>query len=168
MSAPSLESPWADAWPSARRELAFRDDARGFSLLLKRNCSITPAGLARVFVALAVAVLAIGTGFALAGAWLILPFAGLEVLLLGAAFVFQARHAADYERIELEGGRLRIEVGEAQHVTRYEVSARELQVEADARHVWLRGARERLQLGRHLDAQARAAFAAELARRLRI
>jgi uncharacterized membrane protein len=120
-----------------------------------------------VFVALAVAALAIGTGFALAGAWLILPFAGLEVLLLGAAFAFQARHATDYERIELEGGRLRIEVGEAQHVTRYDIEARGLRVEADERRVWLRGPRERWELGRHLDAQARAAFATELSRRLR-
>jgi uncharacterized membrane protein len=30
-------------------------------------------------------------GFALAGAWLVLPFAGLEVLLLAAAFVLYAR-----------------------------------------------------------------------------
>lgn len=168
MSTPSLESPWADARPNARRELTFRDDARGFSLLLKRNCSTSPAGLACVFVALAVAVLAIGTGFALLGAWLILPFAGLEVILLGAAFAFQARHASDYERIELEGERLRIEVGEAQHVTRYEVQARGLCVEADARHVWLRGPRERLQLGRHLDAHMRGVFATELTKRLRI
>jgi len=59
------------------RELAFREEHGGFSLTLKRNCSISPSGLACVFVALAVVVLAIGTGFAIAGAWLILPFAGL-------------------------------------------------------------------------------------------
>src|SRR5437763_16224348 len=94
---PSLESPGANV----RRELPFREDKRGFSLTLKRNCSISPAGLACVFAALAVAVLAIGTGFALLGAWLSLPFAGLEVLLLPEAFLLQALHATDQERLEI-------------------------------------------------------------------
>jgi uncharacterized membrane protein len=56
---------------------------------------MSPAGLAKVFAALSLLVLAIGAGFAAAGAWLVLPFAGLDVLLLGAAFVLYARHAAD-------------------------------------------------------------------------
>jgi uncharacterized membrane protein len=43
---------------------------------------------------LAVITLAIGVGFALVGAWLVLPFAGLEVLGLGAAFVYRARQVA--------------------------------------------------------------------------
>ena len=83
---PSVDTPSLE--PSVelrRRELEFRDERGGFSLTLKRNCSISPAGLACVFAALALAALAIGTGFALAGAWLVLPFAGLEALLLGAA-----------------------------------------------------------------------------------
>jgi uncharacterized membrane protein len=69
-----------------RRELDFRDERGGFSLILKRNCSISPAGLLCVFAALAFVVLTIGAGLAAAGAWLVLPFAGLEVLLLGVAF----------------------------------------------------------------------------------
>src|SRR5438094_125703 len=136
---PALESPWENA----RRELPFHEGARGFSVILKRNCSISPAGLACVFAALGVAALAIGTGFALAGAWLILPFAGLEVLLLAAAFLLQARHATDYERIELDRERLAIEIAQAARVARYE-------------------------LGRHLDDDSRAAFAAELKKRLRV
>ena len=55
------------------------------------TCSISPAGLLRVFVGLALTVIAIGTGFALVGAWPVPPFAGLEVLALGAAFVVHAR-----------------------------------------------------------------------------
>src|SRR3954471_14190316 len=99
--------------PELERELPFRDEAGGFSLTLKRNCSISPAKLAGVFAALALVVIAIGIGFALVGAWLVLPFAGLEVLLLGGAFVLYARKAADYERIELAAGKLRIEVTDA-------------------------------------------------------
>ena len=44
-----------------------------------------------MFVGLALAVLAIAVGFALVGAWLVLPFAGLEVLMLAAAFVIYTR-----------------------------------------------------------------------------
>jgi uncharacterized membrane protein len=119
-----------------------------------------------VFAALAVAVLGIGVGFALAGAWLILPFAGLEVVALGAAFVLQARHATDYERIELAGGRLRLEVAEAERVARYEVDARAARIEMQGAHVVLRGAGETLRIGRHLDDEARVRFAGELKKRL--
>jgi len=160
VSTPSLEVPG--------RELAFREEHGGFSLTLKRNCSISPSGLACVFAALALAVLTIGTGFAIAGAWLILPFAGLEVLLLGGAFVLQARHATDYERIALERGQLRVEVAEGRRLARYELDARRVRVDVEGSRVVLRGPREALELGRHLDEQSRIAFGAELKKRLRI
>ena len=121
-----------------------------------------------MFAALAVAVLAIGTGFAIAGAWLILPFAGLEVLLLGGAFVLQARHATDYERIALERGQLVVEVAEGEQRARYELDARHVRVDMEGARVLVRGAREVLELGRHLDERSRMAFGAELKKRLRI
>ncbi|HEV3007615.1 MAG TPA: DUF2244 domain-containing protein [Burkholderiales bacterium] len=135
-----------------------------FSRTLKRNCSMSPAGLAKVFAALAVLVLAIGAGFAAMGAWLILPFAGLEVLLLGAAFVLYARHAADYERIELESGRVTVEVAEGGRIARYEMDGARVSVEEG--RVVLRDAKEELEIGRHLDAEGRAEFAAELEKKL--
>ena len=154
--------------PELARELPFRDGNAGFSLTLKRNCSISPAGLAGVFLALALVVLVIGVGFAIAGAWLVLPFAGLEVLLLGAAYVLYARHAADYERIVLDSGRLTVEVASAQKTSRYEIEACRARVCVEKERVVLRGGREALELGRHLDREARARFAAELQKRLRI
>lgn len=150
------------------RALPFRDGNAGFSLILKRNCSISPAGLAGVFAALAAVVLAVGGGFAALGAWLVLPFAGLEVGVLVLAYLMCARHATDYERIELESGRLMVEVAEAQTTSRYELDARRARVRLDAERVVLQGAGKELRLGRHLDADSRARFAAELAKRLRI
>jgi len=129
---------------------------------------MSPAGLAKVFAALAVLVLAIGVGFAMAGAWLILPFAGLEVLLLGAAFVMYGRHAADYERVEIELGRpgveMRVEVAEAERITRYRLD--DARVSLEEGRVVLRGAREELEIGRHLGPEGRAGLAAELQARL--
>ena len=126
---------------------------------------MSPAGLAKVFAALAVLVLAIGAGFAAMGAWLILPFAGLEVLLLGAAFVLHARHAADYERIELESGHLTVEVADGGRTARYEMDGARVSMEEG--RVVLRGAKkEELEIGRHLGAEARAELAVELEKTL--
>lgn len=139
-------------------------DTPQFSRTLKRNCSMSPAGLAKVFAALAALVLAIGAGFAAAGAWLVLPFAGLEVLLLGAAFVLHARHAADYERIELQSGRLEVEVTEADRVARYQLQNARVSMEEG--RVVLRDAKEEIEIGRHIGAEARAELVAELEKTL--
>lgn len=86
-----------------RRDGSLRQGDAGFSLVSKRNCSISPAGLLAVFSALSVAALAIGIGFALLGAWLILPFAGLEILGLGLAFLQCARRIGK-EELEIGAG----------------------------------------------------------------
>ena len=39
---------------------------------------------------------AIGAGFAVLGAWMVLPFAGLETIALAIAFFAMARRAGDY------------------------------------------------------------------------
>ena len=54
--------------------------------------------MAKVFSALAAVVLVIGAGFAIAGAWLILPFAGLEVALLVAAYLAYAKRFGAEEK----------------------------------------------------------------------
>ena len=125
---------------------------------------MSPAGLAKVFAALALLVLAIGAGFATMGAWLILPFAGLEVLLLGAAYVLYARHAADYERIELDGGHVTVEVAEGARTARYEMDGAKVSLEEG--RVVLRDAKEELEIGRYLGAEARAEVAAALEKKL--
>lgn len=135
-----------------------------FSRVLKRNCSMSPAELAAVFAALAVLVLAIGAGFAALGAWLVLPFAGLEVLLLAAAYVLYARRAADYEKIELDSGRLTVEIAQGARTTRYELKGARVALEEG--RVVVRDGREEVEIGRHLGPQARAEFAADLQRKL--
>jgi len=129
---------------------------------------MSPAGLATVFAALALVVLAIGAGFAVAGAWLILPFAGLEVLLLAGAFVLYARHAVDYERIDFDAGRLTVEVCEGGRTARYQFDcgAEGARVVMEEGRVVLRGAKEELEIGRHLGVEGRAQFAAELEKML--
>ena len=125
---------------------------------------MSPAGLAKVFAALAVR----GARDRREGSpprarGSVLPFAGLEVLLLGAAFVLYARHAADYERIELDAGGRVIEVADGARA-RYELNKARVSMEEG--RVVLRDAREELEVGRHLGRRARAELAAELKKTL--
>jgi uncharacterized membrane protein len=148
------------------REARFAATDAGFRVELKRNCSISPRGLALVFATLAALAVAIASAFAALGAWLILPFAGLEIGLLGAAFLYTARHATDFERIERSRERLTVDVSEAERRRRYELDARQARVRLQDGRVLLQAAQARLEVGRHLDAASRAGFAAELGRRL--
>jgi uncharacterized membrane protein len=151
---------------SPQRETRFSATDAGFRVVLKRNCSISPRGLLLVFALLAALALGIASVFAALGAWLILPFAGLELGLLGAAFWITARHAADYERIERSRDRLTVDVSEAEQLRRYELDARRARVRLQEGHVLLDAPQARLEVGRHLDAASRAGFAAELGKRL--
>jgi len=155
----------------ARQDLVFRGQGSGFSLLLKRNCSISPSGLMLVYGLIVIVTMGIAAGFAALGAWLILPFAGIEVAGLGIAFVLNGRHAADYERIQLGGGRLVVEVCESDKVRCHEFNPARASVrvagEGRSMRVLLEVPGRRLEIGRHLHEQARAALADELTRRLR-
>jgi uncharacterized membrane protein len=77
--------------------------------LLRRNCALSPAQLALGFSAIGLVTILIAVVFAAQGAWLVVPFAGLELLALAIAFVVHARHAGDYERIVLQGGSVLVE-----------------------------------------------------------
>jgi uncharacterized membrane protein len=65
---------------------------------------MSPAALAAVFAALGGVVLLIGIGFAIVGAWLVLPFAGLEIGLLVAAYLAYARRFAAELKKNLNAG----------------------------------------------------------------
>ena len=76
---------------------------------LRRNCSVTPRQLALLYAGLSAVSLTIGVGFWMMGATLVLGFAGLELVAVGAAFLIYARHAADGETVSLQGERLIVE-----------------------------------------------------------
>ena len=59
--------------------------------LIKRNCSASPRQLAGVLVSVVVISFAFGVAFATQGLWMVLPFVGLEVLAVAAAFIFYGR-----------------------------------------------------------------------------
>lgn len=87
--------------------------------------------------------------------------------MLAGACLIHARHAADDERIELSGRRLRVEVASGMRCLRYEMDSRcsRLNIARGARRM-LRDRGTELEVGRQLDSAARARLADELKTRL--
>ena len=69
--------------------------------LIRPNCSLPWRGVVRFYCAILAVSLGIAIAFALNGAWLILPFAGLEMLVLGAALYAVARRSASWQAISI-------------------------------------------------------------------
>ncbi|UCE30409.1 MAG: DUF2244 domain-containing protein [Burkholderiales bacterium] len=88
--------------------------------MLRRNCSLAPLQLAAIFASLALVSAVIATVVALNGGWMVVPFTCLEVAALAFAFVVYGRHAADFERIVLEPGRLVVESVSGNRSSRFE------------------------------------------------
>jgi len=133
--------------------------------LMKRNCAVSPRQFVGFFASLALFSVAIALLLLVRGAWLVLPFTGIELLAVGAAFVVHARHAIDYERIRLYPNRLVIEQMSGQRLTQYEFNPRWVRIESgvsprDPIKVVSRG--QAVVVGVHLAQYRRASFASEL------
>jgi uncharacterized membrane protein len=76
-------------------------EALSKSWVLRRNCALSPRQLAVAFGVLGTTSLLIAIAWAATGAWIVLPFAAIELLVLAVAFLAYARHARDQERITL-------------------------------------------------------------------
>lgn len=76
---------------------------------LRRNCSLTPQQMLGFYLGLSCVSLGIASVFWWMGARLVMPFAWLEVLAVGAALLVHARHVTDRESIRLQGGVLTVE-----------------------------------------------------------
>jgi uncharacterized membrane protein len=97
---------------------------------LRPNCSLTPRTATFFYVSLLSVTLPVAVGFAALGLWPILPFAGLELLGLGAALVVSMRRGGirDYiaiderdVRVKQSRGRRETEVTFARPWTRLEL-----------------------------------------------
>lgn len=137
-----------------------------FSRVARRNRSISQAGLLMSFGGLMLIVFAIAIGFALLGAWLVLPFAGIEIAVLGAALLWVMRHGFDYESICLSGGMLEIEIGDGGEKLqrRFNPAWARLVVEnhGAATRIALRSHGNEFEIGRHLNAEDRLDLARQL------
>ena len=137
---------------------------------LKRNCSVTPAQLGWFYASLCAVSLAIAMFFWLQGATLVLPFAWLELGAVGLAFLLYARHAADGERILLQGRRLVVELESAGRLERAEFNRDWVRVEpsaGDRSLIEVSGQGRRVSVGRYVRPELRPVLAQELRQALR-
>ena len=137
----------------------------------KRNCALSPKQTLAVGLGLAAVSLGIGAAFWGAGVPWVLPFSVLEVLALGLALSWYARHAADRERIRLQGRHLTVDQWVAGTFRRFEFQADWVRVEpvpGALGLIRLVGQGRQVGVGRHLPQAARPAFERELRQALRL
>jgi uncharacterized membrane protein len=141
-------------------------------LIARRNCSLDAVERRRAFWLIAIVSAVIAAGFATVGAWLVLPFAGLELVALWVAFRRYALEADDFERVTIRGDRLLLESCTRGRVQRYEWNRYWTQVvvrsAAGGCQVALRAHGREIEFGRCLSGGARLAAARELRDRLRM
>jgi uncharacterized membrane protein len=108
--------------------------------------------------------------FAALGAWLILPFAGLEAMALYVAFRWVARHADDTESLVIRGNDVVLAVTEAAQTRQYEFNRAWARLVVDSRargvRLALRSHGREVEVGRYLDSGGRIRLARELKARL--
>lgn len=126
---------------------------------------MTPGQLAASFALIAFVSLTIGAFCWFQGAVLVLPFASLELLAVGIAFVVYARHALDGERIWLEASVLVVESENAGEMVRREFQRAWVRIEQVAHgnamiEICCHG--QRVPVGRFIRNELRQRVAAEL------
>lgn len=84
------------------------DTGAGPRMIVRPNRMLTLRGMTVPFAGLTLVVLTIGIGFTLAGAWPVLPFAGLEMMAVGVVLYRLFRHADDHDRIIVERERVTV------------------------------------------------------------
>ncbi|OOG50774.1 DUF2244 domain-containing protein [Polaromonas sp. C04] len=137
---------------------------------LKRNCSVSPAQLAWVYLSLCVVSLGIGAVFWFQGATLVMPFAWVELLVVGVSFWVYARHATDGEKISLQGAQLVVELESAGKLERAEFNREWVRVEprtGDRSLIEVSGQGRTVQVGRYVRPELRPALAREIRMALR-
>jgi uncharacterized membrane protein len=96
-------------------------EALSKSWVLRRNCALSPRQLALAFCVIGTTSMLIAIAWAATGAWIVLPFAAIELLVLAVAFLAYARHARDQERITLARDYVQVEVLLGESLRRMEV-----------------------------------------------
>jgi len=141
---------------SVESRVEFRYFKRYFSSFDRRFLMLS-------FAALGVATLLPAIAFLLAGAWLVLPFAGLEIFVLAAVYHTVISRSGSCEAVSITGDEVLCDVaGERVRFQRYWVRVRTL---PDGQ-VCLRSHGREAQLGRFSGEEDRRALAAALGSRL--
>lgn len=144
------------------------------SLVIRPNRSLSVAGMVVLFAAQSFHATAVGIWFALAGAWLVVPFALLEILAAGLLCAWFYRHQDDCEMVTVEADRVHVLKRQGAGALHYDFPRYWVRVALN-RHagsttptrLWLGSHGRYITLGEHINDMDRALVARELARLLR-
>lgn len=177
MTAAFAAAPWLRAAPGESPAWRFAQVVRpetGGPLQLEwrlaRNCSLAPRQLFGAYLALCAVSLTIALGFTWQGASPVLAFAGIELLLVGAALLVYSRHATDHEQVQLSGGWLDVFHRRGSQTEHHRFRAAWVRVEplaGDRSLVELTGDGQSTRVGRYLRPELRQPLAQELRLALR-
>lgn len=136
------------------------------------NVSLSYGHRLLCFTAIGATTLGVALMFAFHGIWMILPFAGLEIALLGWAFHHLNCHAHDFERITFDANSITIEAHDHKIVYRTEfqrywvrVILRVSPITRRAR-LYLRSHGREIEVGRFMSDEERASLARRMRARL--
>ncbi|MDO8961704.1 MAG: DUF2244 domain-containing protein [Methylophilus sp.] len=144
-----------------------------YKIIARPNNSLSSEGAFKLLVLLGVLALMVAVGFTHIGAWLVLPFAGLELLAFALAFYHIRVHASDFESITIDGDEVLVEKKYSRQISsavfqRYwtQVSVKE---SASGRNALMIGSHgKEVEFGKHfIDDEQRIALVRELKKKLR-
>ena len=139
--------------------------------IARRNKSLSSRDRQWIFGSVFAFCVSLGLALAALGAWPVMPFTGLEMAVLYAAFRYMDRHAADYEMIEIRGDRVRIETRVGSQMQCVEFNRHWAQLltndASGAPRLALRCHGREVEFGRHLTGKERERIARELRQQLR-
>lgn len=102
--------------------LLVEETMTGQAWVTRPNRALSPLQARGLIIAAATISGGIAVAFAAAGAWPVLPFAGIEIAALWLALRHLRRHAGDEERIEILDDRIIVAVRKAGRCERHEFS----------------------------------------------
>jgi len=81
----------------------------GNLIVAKPNNALSPRGLAWLFIGIAAITSIVSFAVSLSGAWLVLPFAGFEIMAFAVALHHVYLHYGDFESVSLVGNEVVVE-----------------------------------------------------------
>jgi len=142
--------------------------------VIRPNQSLSWRAVLRVYAAVALSLLGISVGFVLKGFWPVLPFAGLELVALGAAFYLCLARSQWREIISIDSDIVRVEKGRRRAEERWECPSFWARIQLEKSPIaWypsrlvIRYQGRQVEIGRFLNDNERTALADALRRFLR-
>lgn len=123
-----------------------RVTGEGLRMIVRPNRTLTLRGMTLLLAGLTAVVLTTGIGFTLAGAWPILPFVGLELVVVGSVLYRLFRHADDHEQILIDRDNVTVIRRRGRREWRDEFQRYWTRVMLERRHGWYPS---RLKVGSH-------------------